>query len=121
MCPCPCRYDSDTAPPNSILQRALLNLINRQIEALRALPSVDLALRKRPANELSDDDTCQARVRKDDDDEENSTDEHAYWWVSVQSSYEHTGSQVPCLHLCRGAAVGLLRHQHEAGGLLRMS
>lgn len=71
-------YDSDTAPPNSILQRALLNLINRQIEALRALPSVDLALRKRPANELSDDDTCQARVRKDDDDEENSTDEHAY-------------------------------------------
>ncbi|GLC44229.1 hypothetical protein PLESTB_000755000 [Pleodorina starrii] len=42
-------YDSDSQPPNSILQRALLNLINGQVQALAELHDADVTIKKKPA------------------------------------------------------------------------
>ncbi|KAG2423696.1 hypothetical protein HXX76_015086 [Chlamydomonas incerta] len=46
-----CWWDNDQQPPNSILQRALLNKINKHVQTLSELPEADLTLKKRPAAE----------------------------------------------------------------------
>ncbi len=74
---CPRRYDSDKQPPNSILQRAILNYINKETATLSNLPDAELQLKKKAldsgddCNDANDDST-------DGSDDGNSSMEHAY-------------------------------------------
>ncbi|GFR45481.1 hypothetical protein Agub_g6825, partial [Astrephomene gubernaculifera] len=45
-------YDSDNQPSNSVLQRAILNVINMQVQALNELHEADFTLKKRGPGEL---------------------------------------------------------------------
>ncbi|KAG2490394.1 hypothetical protein HYH03_011194 [Edaphochlamys debaryana] len=67
-------YDSDSQPPNSILQRALLNAINKHVQTLAELPAADVSLKKKPVT--ADPDGVDRH--DDDDDSDNRSNEHAY-------------------------------------------
>ncbi|KXZ51383.1 hypothetical protein GPECTOR_12g345 [Gonium pectorale] len=69
-------YGSDSDPPNSILQRAVLNAINQRVAALRELPEADLTLRKKARN--ADDDGKGGGGGGDDDSDDGRAGEHAY-------------------------------------------
>ncbi|EFJ51652.1 hypothetical protein VOLCADRAFT_116304 [Volvox carteri f. nagariensis] len=77
-------YDSDSQPPNSILQRAVLNLINREVQTLRELTDADVAIRKKPARPADGDvDNKVAAADKGEDETDSGSDddrgkEHAY-------------------------------------------
>lgn len=65
-------YDGDQGPPNSILQRALLNFINKKVDLLGQLPMCDFQLKKRPQ--------LKNKVAPEEGQEEEDTDaaEHDY-------------------------------------------
>ena len=73
-----CRYDSDKQPPNSILQRAILNFINKETATLSNLPDAELQLKKAALNSGDADDGSASGSNADDDDEGSSCKEHAY-------------------------------------------
>ncbi|KAG2428239.1 hypothetical protein HYH02_014421 [Chlamydomonas schloesseri] len=72
-------WDNDQQPPNSILQRALLNKINKHVQTLSELPEADLTIKKRPAAEdaTAAAEACGNKALDDDGDGTGST-EHDY-------------------------------------------
>eukprot|EP00198_Chlamydomonas_reinhardtii_P011333 XP_001700670.1 ubiquinol:cytochrome c oxidoreductase biogenesis factor [Chlamydomonas reinhardtii] len=72
-------WDNDQQPPNSILQRALLNKINKHVQTLSELPEADLTIKKRPAAEdaAAAAEACGNKASDDSEDGSGST-EHDY-------------------------------------------
>ncbi|MEW5302337.1 MAG: hypothetical protein WDW36_005136 [Sanguina aurantia] len=74
-----CWWDSDRSPPNSILQKAILNHINRMTGVLRLLPDAEFQLKKRQS-EPSLEAEPSACIKRDEEVEalEAQAKEHAY-------------------------------------------
>ena len=119
-----CRYyDSDAQPPNSILQRAILNFINKETATLSNLPDAELQLKKKALNSGDDDDGAKDDKAADDD-EEPTTVQHAYefnvappmgHWVELSNGIRF----MRCVQARAGVGWGARGAGREMGGCWR--